>query len=79
MKKIDVIIESGTDKRFEAVIDPDKDYGLTFGLFGEGKSVEECIDDFYTSVNEMKEYYNELGKEFPEMEFIFAYNTASFL
>ncbi len=38
-KKIDVIVESSEGKRFEAVIDPDKDYGLTFGLFGEGSSV----------------------------------------
>ncbi len=38
-KKIYVIVETSEGKRFEAVIDPDKDYGLTFGLFGEGSSV----------------------------------------
>lgn len=79
MKKIDVIIETGADKRFEAVIDPDKDYGLTFGLLGEGKSVDECIEDFYASAEEMKSYYAEIGKDFPELEFNFVYDTASFL
>ncbi len=79
MKTIDVIIDAGGDKRFEAVIDPEKEYGLTFGLFGEGKSVDECIEVFYISAEEMKEYYNEIGKEFPELEFNFMYDTASFL
>ncbi|MDD4158361.1 MAG: helix-turn-helix transcriptional regulator [Proteiniphilum sp.] len=78
--KIDVIIETGADKRFEAVIDPDKEYGLSFGLLGEGHSVQECINDFYGSVNEMKEYYVKTGKEFPaDLEFSFKYDTASFL
>lgn len=79
MKKIDVIIETGSDKRFEAYIDPDKEYGLTFGLLGEGKSVQQCIEDFHESANEMKVYYTEIGKEFPELEFTFKYDTASFL
>lgn len=77
--KIDVIIETGSDKRFEAVIDPNKDYGLSFGLLGQGSSVEECIKDFHDSANEMAEYYKEKGKEFPVLEFVFKYDTASFL
>ncbi|MFA7493336.1 MAG: helix-turn-helix transcriptional regulator [Proteiniphilum sp.] len=78
--KIDVIVETGADKRFEAVIDPDKEYGLSFGLLGEGDSVQECIDDFYESVNEMKELYNKNEKEFPDnLKFTFKYDTASFL
>ena len=27
----------------------------------------------------MKEYYDEIGKEFPDLEFIYQYDTASFL
>lgn len=78
--KVDIIIETGADKRFEAVIDPLKEYGLSFGLFGEGRSVQECINDFYASVAEMKEFYAEKGKEFPEdLEFVFKYDAASFL
>lgn len=78
--KIDVIIETSADKRFEAVIDPSKDYGLSFGLLGEGNSLEECINDFHESIDEMTKYYNEKGKSFPEdLEFIFKYDTASFL
>lgn len=79
MKKIDIIIETGSDNRFEAVIDTNKNYGLAFGLLGEGNSVQECIDDFYAAANEMKEYYNETGREFPELEFNFKYDVASFL
>ena len=78
--KINVFIETGSDKRFEAVIDPNKDYGLSFGLLGEGYTVQECIDDFYESVNEMKEFYEKNGKKLPEnLEFTFKYDTASFL
>jgi len=80
--KIDVIIETAPDKCFEAVIDPDpdKEYGLSFGLLGEGHSVQECIDDFYVSVAEMKELYAKKGKVFPEdLEFTFKYDAASFL
>ena len=40
--KIDVIIETGLDKRSEAVIDPNKDYGLSFGLLGQGSNDVEC-------------------------------------
>lgn len=81
MKKIDVIIQADSiGKSFEAVIDPDKDYGLSFGLLGEGSTVQECKDDFYESADEMKEYYDEIGKEFPtDLMFIFKYDVASFL
>ena len=37
--KINVVIETGPDKRFEAVVDPNKDYGLPFGLLGEGYTI----------------------------------------
>jgi hypothetical protein len=40
--KINVVIETGSDKRFEAVIVPNKDYRLPFGLLGEGYTVQEC-------------------------------------
>ncbi|HBG40524.1 MAG TPA: DNA-binding protein [Porphyromonadaceae bacterium] len=78
--KIDVIIETGPDKRFEAVIDSEKEYGLPFGLLGEGNSVQECIEDFYESAAEMKALYTAEGKEFPDdWEFTFKYDTSSFL
>ncbi len=81
MRKIDVIIQADLlEKRFEAVIDSDKDYGLSFGLLGEGSAVQECKDDFYKSVEEMKEYYDEIGREFPDdLVFNFKYDVASFL
>lgn len=77
--KIEVLI-SGNGKRYEAVIDPNKEYNLPFGLFGEGKTVKECISDFYASLDEMKTIYMEENKEFPnDLEFVFKYDTASFL
>ncbi len=77
--KIEVLI-SGNGKRYEAVIDPNKEYDLSFGLFGEGKTVKDCISDFYVSLDEMRATYIEDNKEFPnDLEFVFKYDTASFL
>ncbi len=76
--KVEVIIQKGKN-RYEAVIDPDKDYKLSFGLFGEGNTVKETIEDFMVSRDEMKELYKEEGKNFPEnIEFVFKYDIESF-
>ena len=53
--------------------------GLDYGLFGEGKTVEEAIDDFNKSYAGMREYYERHGKTFEEIEYEFYYDTASFL
>ncbi len=77
--KIEVIIQKG-DNRYEAVINPDKDYGLSFGLFGEGTTVAETIEDFLISKDEMRELYEDEGRDFPNnLEFIYKYDLASFL
>lgn len=52
---------------------------LNYGLFGEGKTVEETIDDFNKSYVGMREYYEHNGKAFEEIEYEFYYDTASFL
>lgn len=74
--KAEVIIERGADGTYSAYIESDN---VPFGLIGDGKTVQETIADFLNSADEMKEYYQEQGKEFPEIEWKFKYDVASFL
>ena len=75
-KKIDVVIERGIDGSFSAYIAADN---CEFGCIGEGKSVEETKADFMKAVGEMQEVYAEEGSKFPDVEFDFIYDMASFL
>ena len=75
-KKINVVIERGIDGSFSAYISDDK---CEFGFIGEGKSVEETKADFMKAVGEMQEVYAEEGSKFPDVEFDFIYDMASFL
>ncbi len=76
---IEVLIQKG-DNRYELIINPDKDYNLSFGLFGEGATIEEAIEDFYVSKQEIEELYADEGREFPkDLQFSFKYDLASFL
>jgi len=74
--KVTVIIEQNSKGRYSAYISDER---ITFGLLGEGKTVEETIEDFQIGYNEMKETYQSAGKKMPELEFEFKYDTASFL
>lgn len=74
--KVTVIIERGADGTFGAYIANDN---LPFGAIGDGNTVAETIEDFKNSIKEMQEYYAEEGKVFPELEFEYKYDTASFL
>ena len=75
-KKINVVIERGIDGSFSAYIADDN---CEFGCIGEGKSVEETKADFMKAVGEMQEVYAEEGSIFPDVEFDFIYDMASFL
>lgn len=75
-KKINVVIERGIDGSFSAYITDDN---CEFGCIGEGKSVEETKADFMKAVGEMQEVYAEEGSKFPDVEFDFIYDMASFL
>jgi hypothetical protein len=55
------------------------DNNLPFGLTGDGKTAQEAMQDFLLARDEMKEFFIEEGKEFPEVEFDFSYDVASFL
>ncbi len=72
--KIRVFIERGDDGTFGAYM-PD-DNPLQFGIIGDGKTAEEARVDFLNVFNS----YKEEGEDIPEnLEFVFSYDTASFL
>ena len=73
--KVTVIIERNNRGWHSAYIADDR---IKFGVLGEGNTVEETIDDFKIGVEEIREIYLEEGKEFPDLEFDFKYDTASF-
>lgn len=75
MKKVKVFVEK-SEYGFSAYME---EAGLDYGLFGEGKTVEEAIEDFRKSYVGMRDYYAEAGKPFEEIEYEFFYDTASFL
>lgn len=78
--KLNAIIEKGKDGTFDVHYDVNQENPYGFSLLGQGDTVQEAIEDFYVSRNEMKEYYQEAGKEFPEnLEFEFIYDVSSFL
>ncbi len=76
MKKVMAIIERGNNGTYGVYIDNNP---LSYGVLGDGNTVEEAKEDFYNSYEEMKQYYKEEGKEFQEAEFEFKYDVASFL
>ena len=75
MKKVKVYLEK-SEYGFSAYMD---DTSLSYGLFGEGKTVEETIEDFNLSYQDFKKIYAEWGKPFEEIEYEFFYDVASFL
>jgi len=71
------VIERGKNGKYGVYIETDN---LPFGVIGDGNTVAEAVDDFNNSLEEMKNYYKDVGKEFPEnLEFEFKYDAASFL
>ena len=75
MKKIKVFIEP-SQYGYSAYME---DNDLSYGLIGEGKTVQETITDFNLSYDGMREYYKKIGKPFEEIEYEFFYDTESFL
>ena len=75
--KAQVIIERGMDGTFSAYIGGNT--RLPFGVIGEGKTVQETMEDFMGGYEEMKELFLEEGRDFPEVVFEFKYDLPSFL
>lgn len=75
MKKVKVFIEQ-SDGGYSAYMD---DTPLDYGCIGEGRTVEETIDDFNAAYAEMRAHYEAEGKPFEEIGYDFYFDTASFL
>lgn len=76
MKKAHAIIERANDGSYSIYL---KEKNLEFGLIGTGDTVEEAKEDFMICIDEVKELYEEEGKEFPKLSVEFSFDTASLL
>ncbi len=74
-KKVKVFIEKSS-YGYSAYME---DVPLSYNVIGEGRTVEETIEDFTKSYEGMREYYKLHGKHFEEVLYEFYYDTASFL
>ena len=75
--KAKAIIERGVDGTFDVNMRFIK--SVPFGLLGQGKTVVEAKADFYNSYDEIRALYEKEGKNCPELEFEFEYDTSSFI
>jgi hypothetical protein len=78
MNKVKAFIERGKDGSYAVYVDLE-DNLLNYGIFGEGDTVKEAVEDFFASYEEMKEFHKEQKKYFVEAEFEIKYDIASFL
>ena len=76
MEKIKAIIEVGRDGMVSIHARSEKNNCMFLGC---GNTEEEAKEDFFECCDEMRDLFQESGKELPAFEFEFAYDTASFL
>ena len=77
MKKIvTAAIERGKDGSYSAYIASDN---CPFGCIGEGMTAKETEEDFFAGVEDMRRVYSKEGLVFPDVEFRFTFDVASFL
>lgn len=75
--KVIAFIERGDNESYSVYIPDNK---LPFGIFGEGKTVAEAMDDFKSSFEDLKDIYEkEENKKCPDVEFEYKYDLPSFL
>ncbi len=74
--KVKVIVEKGTDGFYSAYMDEDR---FDFGLNGQGDTVQDAKDEFFTGYRELQEMKKDEGQEIPDLEFEFEYDVDSFL
>lgn len=77
MVKVKVYIYRESDGSYSCSVE-DK-APINYGLIGEGKTVEEAIDEWNRMYMAMKQSYAEDGQEFVDAEFSFTYDVPSFL
>ena len=76
MKKVNVIVERGSDNKYSAFMD---NYEFEFGLAGFGDNPKAAIEDFYMAYEQEKAMCANEGKECPELIFEICYDVCSFL
>lgn len=77
MKKIKALVERGKDGSYGIYMDDC--FALNYFIHGDGKTYQEALDDFYAVYAEMKQYYQEAGEPFEEVEFEFRPDVVSYL
>jgi predicted RNase H-like HicB family nuclease len=78
MNRVKAFIERGDDGTYGVYADLN-DNTLNYGIHGDGKTVNQAIDDFKEGYLEMKELYKEEGMNFVEAEFEFHYDNSFLL
>lgn len=76
MRKIKAIVERASDSTYSVYMDADD---MGYLVTGTGATAAGAIQDFKNAYEEMKEFYNEKGMKFDEVDFEFKYDMASFL
>lgn len=74
-RKVTVVVESGKDYYSCFMTGADD---LKFGLIGDGKTVRAAMEDLLMADKEMRESYEEEGKEYPDLEFHFVFDVGAF-
>ncbi len=75
-RKVTVVVESGKGG-FSCFMANDSD-DLNFGLIGDGKTAKAAMEDFLIADKEMRESFEEDGKEYPDLDFHFVLDVGSF-
>ena len=78
MKKVKATIEMGLTGEYKYSIYMDST-GLNYGVNGIGCTVNEAKEDFIEAYEEIRRTFQEEGKDFTEVEFLYNYDVASFL
>ncbi|MDR0835005.1 MAG: helix-turn-helix domain-containing protein [Tannerella sp.] len=76
MRKVNVIVERGSDNKYSAYMDC---HDLDFGLSGFGDTAKDAISDLRAAYDEEKVMCAKEGKQCPELEFSIQYDICSFL
>ena len=78
MESVKAFIERRSDGGYSVYVDLE-DKTLNYGIFGEGNTVKEAMDDFKSAYESTKAFHTEQGKYFVEATFEIKYDIASFL
>ena len=73
---VTVVVETGKDLFSCFMANDSRD--LKFLIIGDGKTARAAVDDFFVARDEMKEFYEEQGEEFPDLEFRFVFDVGAF-